>query len=189
MGPAKNIAVKQVNRPTDTTAIWLSLPFSHTTWAFLETRAGSSSHRSWNAGSAWVPWSLGLESLAGLLGMTPPPLVCWPPCEFNLSGNLQKVAAIMNKQIRRVRILNKMTPTGEATKLVLCGREREHSFNTNPCIFTICGKQWGVVWRQVNQNVQPGVQPTFKKALSDSRLRRSWWFKSTVRSCRFWYLM
>lgn len=123
MGPAKNIAVKQVNRPTDTTAIWLSLPYCHTTWAFLVTWSVSSSHRSWNAGSARVSWSLGLESLAGLLGMTPPLKVCWPPCEFILSGNLQKVAAIMNTQMRRARILNRMTPTGEATKLVLCGRE------------------------------------------------------------------
>lgn len=126
MGPAKNIAVKQVNRPTDTTVIWLSLPYCHTTSAFLVTSSGSSSHRpgNGNAGSARAPWSLGLESLVGLLGTTPPLEVCWPPGEFNVSGNLPKVAAIMNTQIRRARILNRMTPTGEATKLVLCERER-----------------------------------------------------------------
>lgn len=44
-GPAKNTAVKQVNRPTDTTAIWLPLPCCHTTWAFSVTCSGSSSHR------------------------------------------------------------------------------------------------------------------------------------------------
>lgn len=141
MGPAKNIAVKQVNRPTDTTVIWLSLPYCHTTSAFLVTSSGSSSHRPGKAGSARAPWSLGLESLAGLLGMTPPLEVCWPPGEFNLSGNLPKVAAIMNTQIRRARILNRMTPTGEATKLVLCKREREHCFNKYLFIFTICRKQ------------------------------------------------
>lgn len=33
-GPAKKIAVRQVNRPTETTASWLSLPNFHNSLAF-----------------------------------------------------------------------------------------------------------------------------------------------------------
>lgn len=76
-----------------------------------------------------MPCSLGLDSLVGLLGMTPPLKVCWSPGEFDLSGNLQKEAAIMKVQMRRARILNRMTPRGEATSPVLC--EREHNLKTN----------------------------------------------------------
>lgn len=117
-GPAKKITVRQVNRPTETTASWLSLPCCHTNSAVSMNWCGSSSSRLCNTGTPPLLWLLEVESLEGLgfAGM-----VCWPTREANLSGNLSKDAATRKAHIRRVRTRNKMMVTGDDTELVPCG--------------------------------------------------------------------
>lgn len=44
-GPAKKIAVRQVNRPAETTPSWLSLPCCHTILVFSTALSGKNSSR------------------------------------------------------------------------------------------------------------------------------------------------
>lgn len=112
--PAKKIAVRQVNRPTETTASWLSLPCCHTSLAFSRALFGSSSNRPWYTGTSALLSFLGVDSMKGLGGEVIPPLnVCGPLGERGWSGNSKKTVATKKAQIRKASARNSVTPTGE----------------------------------------------------------------------------
>lgn len=125
-GPAKKIAVRQVNRPAETTTSWLSLPCCHTSLAFSVTWSGSSSSRSCNPGMPPLLPLFVVDLLEGLGfgGMTPPLKVCGVPGEVDFSDNWQKDTATRKAQTRRASARNTMTLVGEDTEWVVCGRKK-----------------------------------------------------------------
>lgn len=125
--PAMKIAERQVNRPTETTAIWFSLPCCHTSLAFSTAISGSSSSRPCQTFTLSLLVFLGMDSLWGFGGMTPPLNVCRPLEEACWSANPQKDVATRKAQIRKARARSSMTPIGEDTEQELCRRENMFS--------------------------------------------------------------
>lgn len=65
-GPARKMPVRHVMRPTEATAIWLSLACCHASLVFSETTSGSSCTRLCSTGTPSLLLLLAWDSLAGL---------------------------------------------------------------------------------------------------------------------------
>lgn len=125
-GPAKKIPVRQVNRPTETTASWLSFPCCHASSAFSMALSGISSRRLCHTGDTLLLLSVWVDSLWtwGFGGTTPPLNVCEPSGDEGWSGNSQKIVAARKAHIRKARARKSTTPMGEDRHWALCRRTK-----------------------------------------------------------------
>lgn len=114
-GPAKKIEVRQVNRPTETTASWLFFPCCHITLTVCIVLFGISSNHLCHTGPSTLPLFSVLDSFEGLEEEMVTLLTeCEPLDERGCAGKSRKQVATRKEQTRKASARNSVTPTGDA---------------------------------------------------------------------------